>query len=538
MKKKRIIDLNFWFNCGHKISAILFLVFFTLNTSTAQCDADGGMISGGPFEFCVDGESDFVSGILLNGNQGSNSQWVITDDLGNILGLPPMPSVVDFDGAGGGVCFIYHLSYNDEISGLMPGENLDNLEGCFSLSNAISVTRNQPEGGVLEGGPFSFCAGDGESDNIPEDAITVTGSSGTNAQWVITDDQGTILGLPPTFSVVDFDGAGAGTCLVWYLSYEDGLEGLVPGNNAATDLEGCYDLSNPIEVVRNGTDADGDGVTVCAGDTADDDPDTYPGAPELCDGIDNDLDGSVDEPENIDSDSEWIENIAIASIDNPSGNDGGYGDYTNLSSDLYIGETQEIELTPGYAAQSKKEKWRVYIDLNQDGIFSHPSERVLQTQGTGSITNTITIPDDALYGETKMRVIMSARGFRKPCDDNYPGEVEDYSIFISENNGNASIQNIAIGQTQSIARQGEALRLKTFPNPSSDVLNIEITGVDEVITLLVIDNLGNLVFKSQNWDKNVYTKLQIADLGMAAGSYSLILKSKSKVISKKLMVVR
>jgi len=102
------------------------------------------------------------------------------------------------------------------------------------------------EGGTLEGGPFEFCVGDGQSDNISDDEITVSGSAGPNLQWVITDDQGNILGLPPTLDVVDFDGAGAGTCLIWYLAFEDGLMGAEVGNNAA-DLIGCFDLSNPIE---------------------------------------------------------------------------------------------------------------------------------------------------------------------------------------------------------------------------------------------------------------------------------------------------
>jgi hypothetical protein len=40
-------------------------------------------------------------------------------------------------------------------------------------------------------------------------------------------------------------------------------------------------------------DADGDGFTVCEGDCDDDDNTVYPGAPELCDGEDNDCDGAV-----------------------------------------------------------------------------------------------------------------------------------------------------------------------------------------------------------------------------------------------------
>ncbi|HEV8199323.1 MAG TPA: putative metal-binding motif-containing protein [Candidatus Polarisedimenticolia bacterium] len=42
-------------------------------------------------------------------------------------------------------------------------------------------------------------------------------------------------------------------------------------------------------------DADGDGLTACGGDCNDADPNTRPGRPEICDGMDNDCDGAADE---------------------------------------------------------------------------------------------------------------------------------------------------------------------------------------------------------------------------------------------------
>ena len=223
------------------------------------CEVEGGTLTGGPFTFCVgDGIDDNIpsDGIALAGNTGSNSQWVVTDDQGTILGLPPSFDVVNFDGAGAGTCLVWHLSYDGEITGAEMGLNANDIEGCFSLSNPITVNRNQPEGGTLTGGPFTFCVGDGIDDNIPTDGITLTGNTGSNSQWVVTDDQGTILGLPPSFNVVNFDGAGAGTCLVWHLSYDGEIRGAEMGLNA-NDIQGCFSLSNPITVNRNtGSDCD------------------------------------------------------------------------------------------------------------------------------------------------------------------------------------------------------------------------------------------------------------------------------------------
>jgi len=236
-----------------------------------DCPAEGGVLEGGPFEFCVgDGVADTIATglITLSGNMGTNSQWVVTDADGMILGLPPTYEAVDFDGAGVGACLVWHLSFEDGLMGAEVGANASDIEGCFDLSNPITVVRNSPNGGMLEGGPFEFCAGDGVADTIATGLITLSGNMGTNSQWVITDDQLNILGLPPTYEAVDFDGAGAGNCLVWHLSFEDGLMGAEVGANAA-DLVGCFSLSNSIEVVRtqpNGGTLEGGPFAFCVGD--------------------------------------------------------------------------------------------------------------------------------------------------------------------------------------------------------------------------------------------------------------------------------
>ena len=99
------------------------------------------------------------------------------------------------------------------------GMNANNIQGCFSLSNPIEVIRNNASGcnangGELFGGPFTFnSVGDGVPDNIPAGAITSANVNGQNLGWVVTDDQGYILGLPPMPSAVNFDTPGAGTCL-------------------------------------------------------------------------------------------------------------------------------------------------------------------------------------------------------------------------------------------------------------------------------------------------------------------------------------
>ncbi len=226
----------------------------------------GGTLAGGPFEFCIDGEADNIpaGAVTVSGNVGETSQWVITDDQMNILGLPPSPEAVNFDGAGPGMCYIFNVSYYGTVTGLEMGMNLNNVDGCIDQSNFIVVTRNEPMGGTLTGGPFTFCI-DGEADNIPAGAVTVSGNVGQTSQWVITDDQRNILGLPPSPDVVNFDGAGVGMCYIFNVSYYGAVSGLEMGANL-DDLEGCVsESSNFITVIRDAVD--GASVSLLNGET-------------------------------------------------------------------------------------------------------------------------------------------------------------------------------------------------------------------------------------------------------------------------------
>ncbi|MDO1499752.1 T9SS type A sorting domain-containing protein [Winogradskyella maritima] len=242
---------------------------------------EGGTLTGGEnniFTFCVDGEADNIpeGAITLEGNIGSNSVWVVTDLDLNILGLPPTPSAPNFDAAGAGTCLVWHLSFEGDPETFLDVTNAGDLEGCFELSNPITVIRYEADGGILEGGSFEYCVGDGEADNIPEGDITLSGNVGNFSQWIVTDSEGMILGTPPNPFVVDFDGAGDGTCVVYHLSAFGEVEGATAGSNIA-DISGCYDLSNGIDVVRNqpegGTITGGDNNTFTFNTVGDGQPD-------------------------------------------------------------------------------------------------------------------------------------------------------------------------------------------------------------------------------------------------------------------------
>lgn len=216
-----------------------------------------------------DGISDVFDVILTDAN-GSGSTWIITDDAGEIIGLPLSPPF-DLEGAGAGVCYLWHITSEGILTGVDLGNNVASIVGCYALSNAIVVDRNMTSGSTISlvNGATSLevCAGDGISDAFD---VILSGSSSINNNWVITDTLGNILDLPLS-SPFDLEGAGAGVCLIWNISYDSPITGLATGLNVS-GISGCYGLSNAITVTRYSATAgtiSSNGLTeleICAGD--------------------------------------------------------------------------------------------------------------------------------------------------------------------------------------------------------------------------------------------------------------------------------
>ncbi|MEO1259009.1 MAG: GEVED domain-containing protein [Bacteroidota bacterium] len=235
-------------------------------------------------------------------------------------------------------------------------------------------------------------------------------------------------------------------------------------------------------------DADGDGVSVCDGDCDDSNANNFPGNSELCDGMDNNCNGEIDEPANASSQYEWIESVALTDLANSSGDNGGYADFTFLTATLATGESYPMVLTPGFSGSAYWEYWRVYIDFNQDGVFSHPSERVIQKAGYGQKTGTVHVPSTALTGPAKMRVIMSFDGFQLPCSQNFEGETEDYSVFIN------ACDNVSNG-----GQIGEDETLCPANNDPAAISNLALpTGGSGVLEYLWMENTSHGLPPTQN----------------------------------------
>lgn len=139
-----------------------------------------------------------------------------------------------------------------------------------------------------------------------------------------------------------------------------------------------------------------------------------------------------------DTDFEWIEEVQIGAFINTTGANGGYQFFENPGLALQRDTFSIIRLDPGYQQFQFREWWRIWIDLNQDGVFD-ASELLFDSNAgvQGPITDSMTVPATALLGTTRMRVSMKFPGFGGgsgpgACETFSEGEVEDYCIEITD----------------------------------------------------------------------------------------------------------
>ncbi|RMG82867.1 MAG: T9SS C-terminal target domain-containing protein [Bacteroidetes bacterium] len=133
------------------------------------------------------------------------------------------------------------------------------------------------------------------------------------------------------------------------------------------------------------------------------------------------------------SSNEWIALVQLAGLNNATGSDFGYGDYTGLPVELETYQIYDLHIHPGFSGFGFNEYFKVWIDFDQNGAFDEPAELVFDPGGTTNqpVSGQIVIPPDAQPGLTRMRVIMRFSEPPTPCDEGFNfGEVEDYCVLI------------------------------------------------------------------------------------------------------------
>ncbi|WP_291721104.1 GEVED domain-containing protein [Bernardetia sp.] len=179
---------------------------------------------------------------------------------------------------------------------------------------------------------------------------------------------------------------------------------------------------------------------------------------------------------------EWIQRVRVGSIDNNSGANGGYADFTNLSTSLAKGTSYNITINPAWSGRTYSEAYNVWIDYNQDGDFNDSGELVYSRAKTtsSSVSGSFTVPSSAQNGSTRMRVTMKYNANASSCETFSYGEVEDYTVVIgSSNRINPAPTAFHNEDRAQEARFGNGLKDESvafvaFPNPANSTLNVRL----------------------------------------------------------------
>ena len=160
---------------------------------------------------------------------------------------------------------------------------------------------------------------------------------------------------------------------------------------------------------------------------------------------------------------EYINNVQIGTINNTSGNNNGYGNYTAVSTNLSAGSSNTITISPKWIGASRTESYNVWIDFNKNGTFESTELVFTKSKSkASSVSGTINIPSSALTGTTRMRVSMKYNALPTACETFTIGEVEDYTINITSVAAKSSEEVVTVENTK---EEITKLDFKLYPNP-------------------------------------------------------------------------
>tara|TARA_B100001146_G_scaffold225257_1_gene249091 strand:- start:12981 stop:16358 length:3378 start_codon:yes stop_codon:yes gene_type:complete len=191
-----------------------------------------------------------------------------------------------------------------------------------------------------------------------------------------------------------------------------------------------------------------------------------------------------------DSSYEWIDLVRLNNINNVTGDDGGYADYTSLTANVPYG-SNTMYVSAGFSGSSYLEYWKIWIDYNKDGDFEDSGELLASgsSSSSGTLSASFTVPTSASPGVTRMRVSMKYNSAQSSCETFTYGEVEDYSVNIGQA-ATGIYADVADGET--LGTGSEVFGMTLYPNPTASQLNITMLDGRES-NFVIVNSLGQQV---------------------------------------------
>ncbi|MBK8599244.1 MAG: fibronectin type III domain-containing protein [Flavobacterium sp.] len=211
---------------------------------------------------------------------------------------------------------------------------------------------------------------------------------------------------------------------------------------------------------------------------------------------------------------ERIGRVQFGTINNASTGTAGYENFTAISANAVRGTAYSITVTPFWTSTIYAEGYAVWIDYNNNGVFTDAGELVFSRAATTvtPVTGTITIPVGTSLGSKRMRVSMRYNAIpTSSCGTFTYGQVEDYTVNIT-----------------SVAREiasSEPLSISVYPNP----VNGEVLFISPIenATYKVINMVGQEIAKGSI----INNEIPVANI--SAGTYLLEVTTNEKSAVKR-----
>ncbi len=453
-------------------------------SNNLDCNDQDASVHPGATEICGNGIDDNCNGQV---DEGFSNTTYYRDADGDGYGNPSVKITAKCTAPAGYVT--NKTDCNDNDASVHPGAT----EICDGIDNNCN-------GRIDEGFPLITYYKDADGDGYGDPSVGTTGRCTVPAGYVsnrtdCNDNDATVHpGATEICDGIDNNCNGRideGFPLITYYKDADG-DGY--GDKSVVTTSRC---TPPTGYVTNRTDCNDNNAAV------------YPGAPEICDGIDNNCNGQVDEVCNI--------NISITIADNAK-NEG--------SGQSKLNFTVTLDKTPKEAVQ---------VDYTtQNSTATAGSDYVAQTgtlifaPGVKKQTISITIDGD--------RVVEPDETFRIVLSNAVKAAIADDEAIGTIINDDGALSRSIVSSSTPIVKQ--AISVKVSPNPATSVLYVQLSGYKGNVTLQLRSLEGKVLKEEKLYagsSKSPQQKINVASL--ASGVYFLTaIDEKGNMQSEKVII--
>lgn len=235
---------------------------------------------------------------------------------------------------------------------------------------------------------------------------------------------------------------------------------------------------------------------------------------------------------------EWIDYVKLNNMTRTSGADGGYVYFTTTPANVTAGTSYTLTISAGFrSGYSATEYWRIWVDWNQNGVFTDAGELMASgsSASSGNLTATLAVPATAKNGNTRMRVSMKWNSAQtSSCETFSYGEVEDYNVVVS-----GGVNREAESEISQVI-QADMNDLAVYPNPVHNILKLDISQLDSFQDgrLMIVDMQGKVVVSEvlKSAQQNL-VKSEIETGNLANGLYNLIISTEKGRLTKKIIIL-